>query len=221
MKKECLIIAGGEWDTTFASRYVKEKYGMELPTVITADLGLSRAVRLGLWPDLLLGDFDSLDRSYLEDYRKQTGKEPLFFPSEKDDTDSALAVEAALEQGASHICILGGTGGRLDHTLANISLLVRCMEAGVQGELVDSCNRIRLIDARLDIRKDEQFGAYVSLLPLSADVTGITLEGFRYPLTNAVISQGMTLGVSNEILGETGSIRIRTGKLLVIESRDK
>lgn len=220
MEQHCLIIVGGEWNKTFASRYIKEKYGNNRPYVIAADRGLIGAEQLGFQPDILLGDFDSIEQSKLEQYWQKAGIEILSYPAEKDDTDSALALMTALERGATHICILAGTGTRLDHTFANVGLLLQCLNAGIQAEMVDSCNRIRMIDKELTIRKEEQFGTYVSLLPFTEQVTGITLKGFRYPLQDATLELGMNRGVSNEIEEEVGEIQIRTGKLLVMETKD-
>ena len=115
---------------------------------------------------------------------------------------------------------LGATGSRMDHMLANLGLLYLCLQAGIPAELVNATNRIRLIRDTVTLRKDTQFGTYVSLLPYTERVTGITLTGFQYPLQDAELSLGLSRGVSNEIAAETATIQIRSGALLVIESRD-
>lgn len=221
MTKRCLIIAGGEWNQEFASCYIKKKYGFRQPElVIVADSGLKAARQLRLQPDILLGDYDSVALDLLEQYEEDERLVSMQYPSEKDYTDSHLAIVTAMEQGATEICILGATGTRMDHSLANIGLLKLCMEAGVRAELVDAHNRIRMMKHREILRKEEQFGDYVSLLPFTERVTGITLQGFKYPLQEAVFELGISRGVSNEILGEQAEIQIRTGILLIIESRD-
>lgn len=221
MRKRCLIIAGGEWDQKFASSYIKGKYDGKKPElVIVADRGLQGAAGLEFLPDILLGDYDSVDSRLLEQSRKDNRMIHMQYPAEKDYTDSHLAIVTALEQGAAELCILGAIGTRMDHSLANIGLLKLCMEAGVEAELVDSHNRIRMTDKNMTLQKKEQFGQYVSLLAFSDYVTGITLQGFRYPLQEAVLETGISRGVSNEIIGEQAEIQIKSGILLVIESKD-
>lgn len=221
MAKRCLIIAGGEWNQEFASCYINKKYGEKKPDlVIAADGGLHGLHQMGILPDILLGDYDSVPAELLAQYGEDDRMIRMQYPAEKDYTDSHLAITTAIEQGAEEICILGATGTRMDHSLTNIGLLKSCLEAGVEAELVDAHNRIRMIDQQLFLRKQEQFGRYVSLLPFTERVTGITLQGFRYPLQEAELELGVSRGVSNEIIEEKAEIRIRTGLLLVIESRD-
>lgn len=221
MMKRCLIMAGGEWNQKFASCYIKKKYGNEKPDlVIAVDRGLEGIEQLGLQPDILLGDYDSVAPEVLEKYKYDTHILNLQYPPEKDYTDSHLAIVTAVEQGATEVCILGATGTRLDHGLANLGLLKLCMEAGIAAEIVNEHNRVRMMNRRLIIRREEQFGTYVSLLPYTERVTGITLTGFQYPLREAEFELGISWGVSNEIVEEIAEIRIRTGILFVIESRD-
>ena len=131
-----------------------------------------------------------------------------------------LAIETAIHHGATEICILAATGTRLDHTFANMGLLMLCMQQGIPAELADSHNRIRMINHSLKLSKREQFGTYVSLIPYTQEVTGITLTGFRYPLTDATLTLGISRGVSNEIVEEVAEITLQTGCLFVIESKD-
>lgn len=138
----------------------------------------------------------------------------------KDDTDTEFAIREAIRRGATEITILGATGTRLDHVLGNIHLLGIGLQENLQIELVDAHNRIRMIQGRRSIRRDEQFGKYVSLLPFGGDATGVTLRGFKYPLENATLESFSSLGISNEIVGDFGDIRIENGTALVIESRD-
>lgn len=221
MVKRCLIIAGGEWNQEFASCYMNRKYeGKKPELVIAADSGLHGLHRMGICPDILLGDYDSVSTEVLTQYEADERIIRMQYPEEKDYTDSHLAIMTAIEQGAAEICILGAVGTRMDHTLANVGLLKLCLEAGVKAELVDTHNRIRMMDQQLFLQRQEQFGRYVSLLPFTERVTGITLQGFRYPLREADMELGISRGVSNEITEERAEIRIRTGLLLVIESKD-
>lgn len=221
MKKSCLIIAGGELDIKFASCYIKKKYGRELPDmVIAVDRGLEGVKQLGILPHILLGDYDSVKSEVLKEYEEVPQVTCLRYPPEKDYTDSHLAIEKAIQEKATDICILGATGTRMDHSLANMGLLWLCMKAGIKAELVDAHNRIRMMEHRLEIQKEEQFGKYVSLLPYTEYATGITLTGFQYPLYKDTLSMGISRGISNEIINDVAVIEIETGILYVIESKD-
>ena len=174
-----------------------------------------------LTPDLIVGDFDSVSSEALA-YYQSTGKvEIITLNPIKDDTDTEFAIRTAIEKGATSITLLGATGTRLDHVLGNIELLGIGLEKGVEMELVDSHNRIRMVSGgTLAFGKDAQFGNYVSLIPFTKQVTGVTLEGFKYPLSDYTLEKFHSLGISNEIVEEQAKIRFSEGILLVIESRD-
>ena len=126
----------------------------------------------------------------------------------------------AIELGAERIFILGGTGTRLDHVVANIKLLAMALEQGKECILLDEHNRIRLTDQPMKIGKTEQYGKYVSLFAFGGQVTGLTLRGFFYPLTEYDMTPENPIGVSNEITAENGEISFSSGMLLVMESKD-
>ena len=229
--KTCLIIAGGELQEEFASSYIRQKYmGHRPDLIIAADHGICAAKRLGIKPDIILGDYDSVDSESLQSFLKMDGIQNLQFPPEKDYTDSHLAVSVAMKQGAQDILLLAATGTRLDHVQANIGLLKTCVDSGVAAALVDSHNRIRICKDHLLVERQGGFYTYVSLIPYSDVVTGITLKGFRYPLEEATFSKntyrdvendmGASRGISNELIEEEGVIQIKEGYLLVMESRD-
>lgn len=221
MMKQCLIIAGGELDVEFASCYIKKKYGNKEPDlIIAADRGLEGIQQLGLQPHLMLGDYDSVSLDILEEYEDNNQIISLQYPTEKDYTDSHLAVLMAMEYGATDICMLGATGTRLDHTWANVGLLQLCLDKNIQAELVDAHNRIRMVKQKLLIPKEEQFGTYVSLLSYTGSVTGITLRGFKYSLEDGELALGISQGVSNEIVDSVAEIKVKSGILCVIESLD-
>lgn len=230
--KTCVIIAGGEFQAKFASSYINQKYAGRRPELlIAADRGIRGFLELGLLPDLILGDYDSVDQKDLQHILDAGKVENMPFSPEKNYSDSHLAVEQAVKRGASEICILGAVGNRLDHVLANIGLLKACADLGIQAELVDATNRMHIIQQQYVIQRENQHGVYVSILPYSDIVTGITMTGFQYPLENADISKdeyrdlssnmGVSRGISNVIVGETAVIQIKSGDLLVIESRDR
>ena len=217
MNKEnrCLIITGGTVDIEFAKEYIKEKV-YEL--VIAVDKGLDAANEIGCNVDIVLGDFDSVNQSILQKYVNESKVRRL--NPIKDLTDTEDAILVALNEKITELTILGATGTRLDHTLANINLLLKPLKKSVKACILDKHNRISLIDKEFKIKKKEQFGPYISLLPLTTKVTGITLEGMKYPLFDYTMTVGGSLGVSNEISEETATIRIKEGVLIVIESRD-
>ena len=138
----------------------------------------------------------------------------------EDGSGAAKAMELAMEEGADRIYILGGTGTRLDHVVANIKLLSHALERKKECILMDAHNRIRLIDQPLTIEKKKQYGKYVSLFAFGGQVKGLTLRGFFYPLTEYDMEAENPLGVSNEITAENGEISFLSGKLLVMESKD-
>lgn len=227
----CVIIAGGGFQTKFASSYINQIYPKGRPELlIAADSGIEACLKLNLIPDLILGDYDSVDPEILQELLRHQEIESIQYPADKNYSDSHLAVVQAIERGASDICLLGATGCRLDHVLANVGLLKACVDKGVQAVLVDETNRIRIVNRECVITRSDQHGNYVSILPYSDEVKGITLTGFRYPLKNAVLSKrdyrdiystmGVSRGISNEIIDEQACITIAEGNLLVIESRD-
>lgn len=212
-----LIITGGSVDDAFAEQYIKS-YQWDL--LISADAGMEFCRRAGILPDLLLGDFDSAKTDTQRYFGQRCPERIRRFAAEKDETDTELAILEAISAGADQITILGGTGTRLDHVLGNIHLLKLALDRGVFCSLVDSHNRIRMIKEKLVIHRETQFGKYVSLLPFTPEVTGVTLTGFVYGLENYTLRSGRAIGVSNEIRDACAEIRFDSGILLVIESKD-
>ena len=138
----------------------------------------------------------------------------------KDDTDTEFVIREAIRRGATEIVILGATGTRLDHALANVYLLGIGLEEEVKIQIVDAHNRIRMITDTMEIAKTEQFGDFVSVLPMLGDAEGVTLTGVKYPLQDAKLNSFSSLGISNEITDERATISVKKGTLLIIESRD-
>lgn len=214
---KCTIISGGHIDDVFAVEWLKQnKYDL----LIAADSGMNFLYRNNLVPNVIAGDFDSVDSVSLECFSGMEKIEILRLNPVKDDTDTEFVIREAIRRGANEITILGATGTRLDHVLGNMHLLGIGFEQDVKIQLVDAHNRIRMICGEIEIKKEEQFGDYISLLPIDGTVTGVTLEGFKYPLKNAVISSFSSLGISNEIVDDKARIKIEKGVLLMMEARD-
>ena len=144
----------------------------------------------------------------------------------KDDTDTEHALHMALDMDCDSIHIFGGTGTRLDHVLGNLQLLGYALRRQAECMMLDPCNRIRLIDRETVLEKEKQFGTYISLIPYTPQVTGLTLEGFLYPLKHHTMSSfylkdaAPISGVSNEIVAEQARISMDEGILVLVESRD-
>lgn len=219
--KQILILLGGEINADFALRLYKEN---NFERIIAADGGLCAADCAGICPTDIVGDFDTVSKDLLSKYSQRKEIHIRRFQPEKDATDSQIAMELALSIGKDcEITVLGATGTRMDHALANIQLLAMPLSAGVSCRIVDENNRICLIKADTRIEKASQYGNYVSLLPFTERVEGITLEGFKYPLSGHTmdIRTNYTLGISNELVKESGWIRLYRGILILIESKDR
>lgn len=211
-----LIVTGGFTDEKFlASLVLKERYSL----IIAADKGLVVLDRLKILPDMILGDFDSAGTDIINKYRSKSVP-VMTYPSQKDKTDTELAFEWALEQNPSVIDLAGATGSRLDHTLANINLLLAALRKNVDAKILDPGNKIYLKAGNFVIKKDRQHGDFVSLLPFTYQVKGLKLRGFKYPLDGITLTAGSSLGISNEIVEEEGRVEFDEGILLVFETKD-
>ncbi len=215
--KTAVIISGGSLNSEFALDFLKKT---PRDFLIGADKGICFFKEYGLIPTHIVGDFDSAAVEALAYFERIPGISIRKFQPEKDFTDSQIALELALELGAERIYLLGFSGTRLDHVAANIRILSIPLEKKAECFLLDANNRIRLIDGPLKIKREEQYGKYVSLFAFGGPVFGITLKGFYYLLTNYDMNCGDAVGTSNEIAAENGEIYFSSGKLLVIESKD-
>lgn len=181
---------------------------------IAADSGYLNARALGDRVDLLVGDLDSLPAADIPE-----GVELIRVPAEKDDTDTQLAVELAIERGAEELVIIGGLGGRIDHTLSNIAILEDLLARGVYAVMTDGRDRVRFLrsSSALIGRSEHK---YLSLIAADERVRGVSIEGVRYPLKNATLTRRRQYAVSNEIVGNCALISVRRGGLFIIESSD-
>ncbi|NLM43304.1 MAG: thiamine diphosphokinase [Clostridiales bacterium] len=196
------------------------EYGIQIikkaDYVICADGGTRHAYKMSIIPDLIIGDFDSSNNDYTE-YYKRKGVKIERHPIEKDKTDSHICVLRAMNF-SKEIVLLGATGSRVDHTLANISLLKLGVDNNINIYIADKQNEIYLINNEISIKG--HLGDYFSLFPLSERVEGISISGAKYDLENETIEIGDTLGISNEFKDDKVEIKIKKGYLLVIKSQD-
>ncbi len=218
--KHFIVVSGGNIDDAFACRVIEEQQKTEGAVLIAADAGMDFFYRNGIPPHIIVGDFDSADSETISFFRSQPDIRIQELNPVKDDTDTEYALRLAVSMGAEQITILGGTGSRLDHVLGNIELLGIGLDKGVSIELLDANNRIRMMDKGISLRRREQFGTYVSLIPYTSEVWHLTLKGFKYPLSDYCLKGFCSLGVSNEIVEEEAEITFDGGILLLIESKD-
>ena len=176
--------------------------------VIAADRGYDSLMAFGVRPDLVVGDFDSLGH---------TPKHPnvIQLPTEKDDTDMIYALRKGLELGYRRFVLLGGVGGRVEHTYANLQLLDFLTTQGAQGFLAgEKTVATALRDGEMTF--PPSMSGYLSVLCNSGTAEGVTLENLKFPLSDAVLTGSFPLGVSNQFTGEAARVSVKSGSLILI-----
>lgn len=203
--QRCVIIGGAE-----IGNYGRiKKLFRDTDFFIYCDCGLAHREKLGKKPNLVIGDFDSHKKP-------QTDTETIVLPCEKDDTDTVFAVKEAISRGFSDFLLIGVIGGRLDHTLANVSILKYLDENKCTGMIADDFSEMETVSEESAF-VDSSF-SYFSLLNISGEASGITIRNAKYPLTDAEIKCDYQYGVSNEVLGsESAEISVKHGSLLLIK----
>ncbi len=202
--KKCIIFCAAEFDSLAAPIQSGD-------FVIAADGGLIHTQALGITPQAILGDFDSL--GYVPDGA-------AVYPVEKDDTDAMLAVRLGLQRGFTEFVIYGGLEGpRLDHTVANFQTLQFLADQGARGTLVGKNQMVTLLkDGTLTFPAAAE--GTLSLFCLGPDARGVTLRGLQYPLEMGTLTAGFPLGCSNHFIGKDSEISVGSGSLLVIYQRE-
>ena len=201
-RKICYIVGAGEPFLPFCKK--------SDDLIIAADGGYDRLCARGIVPDLCIGDFDSASSSMDADVCVPIERHPV----QKDETDMALAALRGYEMGYRRFILLGGTGGREDHTFANYQLLLRMARMGASGILVGNSHLVRVI-ADGSSTLYGQVGDTLSVFAFGGCACGVTLEGTEYPLTEGVLETHFPLGVSNSFAAETVRITVRDGALLI------
>lgn len=221
---DTIIVSGGSIDKMFALDFLKNtvaEAGTQKVMLVAADKGYEFFLTEGITPDLAVGDFDSLSEKGKKALQTAEGMEVIYLKPEKDDSDTQSALNFAIERGAKQVAILGATGTRMDHMLANLGLFMMAKEKGISISIVDANNYMKLIPSGTILERDSQFGTYVSFFPLGGDVEGLTLTGFKYGLDGYHLrTRDSGLTVSNEIQEEKAEITYTKGNLLMIMSRD-
>ena len=205
--KRCVIVGGvdiGNYDDL-------QSLFRENDFFIFCDSGLRHMAPLDVAPGLIVGDFDSHPNPHLP-------TETIVLPREKDDTDTLFAVKEALVRGFDDFLLLGVIGGRLDHTLGNVSILLHLDAQGKHGCIADDHSLMEIVSR--DTASVSNAYAFFSLLNISGIARGVTVRGAKYPLENAEITPEYAIGISNEVLpGQTATVSVAEGKLLLIKVR--
>jgi thiamine pyrophosphokinase len=214
---EYCIVAGGPERylpdlKAFHSKYVKW---------VGVDRGVFTLLQNNLEPEGAFGDFDSVSEhewSMIKDRVKSVNT----YQPEKDETDLELALNWVLTQNPHSIKIFGATGGRLDHFMGNVQLLMQqdLLASGIKSELIDIQNHLWIAKPGEHIVVEEASREYVSFVPITDSVEKLTLTGFKYPLKNRNIFRGSTLCISNELIQSSGTFSFTNGILMVIRSSD-
>lgn len=202
--RRCVIVGGAD-----IGRYDRIRaYLREDDFYICCDSGLKHREGLGIVPDLIVGDFDSHENPRLN-------IETIMLPCEKDDTDTVFAAKEALKRGFQDFLLVGIIGGRLDHTLGNISLLLMLDGQGKKAVALDDYSEMEIVSDR-PVQIEDRY-PYFSLLNISGLARNITIRNAKYPLTKAEITCEYQYGISNEVLpGRTAEVSVEEGRLLLI-----
>lgn len=208
---KALIISGGDVDYNFQPENCR---------IIAVDGGLEATKKMGLVPDIIIGDFDTVSPEILKEYEDMENCRIIRLCPEKDDTDTESAINLAIREGFREIDVLGATGSRFDHTYANMFLLKKAYLQNVTLTFYTGLSKIYLISGKKEYHPENFFGTYISFLQFDGNALGVTLSGFKYPLDNFDFDTTKTwrLGVSNEPVGTDAFVEVKSGCLLVVES---
>ena len=208
-QKRIIIFANGELPDKEKARALLR----EDDFIIAADGGTRHALALGRTPNILIGDLDSVtgeERGKM----KESNVEVFQFPADKNETDLELAIQHALTLNPQEIIIIGALGGRLDQTLGNIALISNLQPATCNLKLNDGLEEVFFCHNQAEV--NGAVGDIVSLIPWQGEVTGILTQGLKWALQNETLYPHKTRGISNEMTGETATIKIKSGLLLVV-----
>ena len=185
--------------------------------IVCADGGVNHILKINVIPNIVLGDLDSIGKKELE-ILKEKNIETKKFSAMKDETDTELCIDYLIGKGFKNITLMGVTGTRLDHTLANIYLLEKMYSSGITAKIIDKHNSIYYVGNSISLKKKDD--NFISIIPISKEGIVISLSGFLYPLKREYLKFSSTRGVSNQIVEEYGDISIHKGEALIIESKD-
>lgn len=201
MNQRCLIVGAGDFF-----------YNMQLPQasdyIIAADGGYSYLREAGITPHVVIGDMDSVSEMPVHEH-------VIRLPREKDDTDMMAAIKLAMDKGCNSFHIYGGTGGRMDHTIANIQSVAYITKTGAEGYLYDK-DMVLTAVANSSLEFEAGCDGTLSVFSLSDAAEGVTLTGLKYLLNDAQLTNSFPVGISNEFIGGKSRITVKSGMLLVL-----
>ena len=218
MNKKCVIVSGGSINDSFAMRTINN---IAPDYVIGVDRGLNFLYRNQIMPTHVVGDFDSVSPEVIDYYKVNADIPIREFNPVKDATDTEIAVRFAAELGTTELCLLGATGTRLDHVMANIQVLKIAFDQGMKAYILDECNRISVWEKQICLNKEERYGKYFSLFPLEGVVEDVSIEGAKYPLSHYRMSACESRCVSNEYKDDEVKITFPQGGIILMETRDE
>lgn len=210
-----MIVTGG---TTTASFLINQNNNFLPDIIVGVDSGLNKLHEAGITPDVMIGDFDSVENESLNTYENK-GVQKLSFPSQKDVTDTEIALEYVINQGAKDVILVGATGSRIDHMMSNIFLLSRFIKRA-NVAIVDPHNMARIYEGPDTIKVSKSEYDFISLQPITDTVEGVTTVNMKYPLNNATLYRDTSRGISNELICDKGEISFSKGLLLFVMSSD-
>lgn len=211
MSRTCIIVSAGD----FTPIEIEVKEG---DLCIAVDGGYLYCRMLGITPDLVVGDMDSLDESVRGEIERMKKEEPervCELNPQKDDTDTLAAIRIALERGYRRFCIYGAVGGRMEHTIANIQCLSYLKNQGAKAYIMDA-NIMMTVIKNETVHFKKSMEGYLSLFALGEKAEGVTIERMKYCLKDAVVTNDYPIGISNEFIGEEGRVTVESGMLLLI-----
>jgi thiamine pyrophosphokinase len=186
--------------------------------IIAADGGTHHCIRLGITPDMIVGDFDSVDETELNALQTD-GTRMIRYDRRKDFTDLELALKHAHDNGATEVLVFAALGARWDQTLANLLLPAAQTLSGLEIRLLDGSQEISLLRGGEIRQLEGQPGDTLSLIPLTLEARGVVTQGLEYPLRRETLYQGVTRGVSNVFTGLRASISLDEGLLICVVIR--
>ncbi|WKY46360.1 thiamine diphosphokinase [Eubacteriaceae bacterium ES3] len=211
---KAIIFSNGDYrDKGFYQNYLRNSAGS---FIIGADGGANFLMEIGICPDFLVGDMDSISTATYNYFKEKTIVEK--YPAMKDQTDTEIAIQKAIELKATEVVIFGGMGDRIDHSLGNIYLLSRLLKKGIRGQIKNEKQEIILIDDEITLSYPVK--TVVSILPIDGAASSIWIEGFLYPVENGDMTITEPYGISNVTNEASQKIRVGQGKLLIIANRE-
>ena len=205
--KKCGIVGGADINNY---EYIKTLISKD-DYIIYCDSGLKHMDKLGLKPSLIVGDFDSHDNPHMD-------VETIVLPVVKDDTDTVYAAKEGVKRGFEDFVLIGVIGGRLDHSLANVSILLYLRANGRRAQIIDDYSVMKIVGSETEYIPDKY--SYFSLVNITGKAEGITIKNAKYEIQNAVITTDYQYGVSNEITpGKVAEVSVSDGELLLIMVR--